>query len=66
MHFHKIQGTYKATRVDGQIITIERAEEGSEWVSRYEDDFEGDNTAYFKTKRDAVASENHIENLIKG
>lgn len=61
MKFIKKPSCYVATRFDGQVITVQRAEEGSEWVVYYDDDHYGDNTGYFPTKREAVAFENNNE-----
>lgn len=64
MKFSKTCDGYKATRKDGQVITITKSECGTQWVSRYEGDFDGDNTAYGKTKRELVAAENRIEDML--
>ncbi len=40
MRFKKSNGTYKATRKDGQVITIEKSECNTQWVVRYEGDQE--------------------------
>jgi len=63
MIFKKSNNVFKATRKDSQVITIEKSDCGS-WIVRYENDDNGDNTAYFKTKRDAVSAENNIEDMI--
>lgn len=63
MKFQKLNGAYKATRFDGQVITIEKHDDGG-WVVRYEGDFDGDNTAIATTKRELVAAENHIEEFM--
>ena len=65
MKFIKSNGTYKATRKDGQVITIELSgyNEGKEttWVSRYEGDENGDNTFFAATKKELVNDENDLE-----
>ena len=66
MKFTKSNGTYKATRKDGQVIVISKAEttELGNWVVRYEGDDWGDNTEYAKTKKELVDLENRIERRI--
>ncbi|ALY07159.1 hypothetical protein VmeM32_00173 [Vibrio phage vB_VmeM-32] len=58
--FTKLNETYQATRKDGQVITISKAEEGG-WVVRYDGDWDGDNTTFAKTKKELVDMENRIE-----
>jgi len=60
MRFTRTNGTYKATRKDGQVITIEKADD-SGWVARYEGDDNGDNTEFFKTLKQAKEAETNIE-----
>ena len=68
MKFTKSNGTYIATRKDGQVITIELSgyNEGKQftWVSRYEGDDNGDNTLFAATKRELVSAENDLESRI--
>ena len=61
MKFTKTTDGYKATRKDGQEITISKAECGTQWVVRYTGDWDGDNTAFAKTKKELVQAENRIE-----
>lgn len=61
MKFSRTIDGYKATRKDGQEITICKCEDSSQWIVRYTDDWDGDNTEIAKTKRELVASENWIE-----
>lgn len=63
MKFKKENSLFKATRTDGQVITIEKSDCGS-WIVRYENDEYGDSTAYFKTKKQAIEAENNIEEMI--
>ena len=60
MKFTKSNGTYKATRKDGQVITISKSDTG-QWVSRYDNDDNGDNTFYADTKKELVNDENDLE-----
>lgn len=61
MKFSKTLDGYKAIRKDGQEITIAKSECGSQWVVRYAEDWDGDNTVYAKTKKELVDAENRIE-----
>jgi len=64
MKFTKNNGRYVATRKDGQVITIEKTdytEKHLAWVARYQDDWDGDNTAFAVTKKELVTMENDLE-----
>lgn len=65
MKFTKSNDGYIATRKDGQVIRISLSGyndgKNSTWVSRYDDDFDGDSTSFAATKRQLVAEENGIE-----
>lgn len=63
MKFKKVGDQYRAIRKDGQVIAIEKTDCG-QWVSRYENDQRGDNTAFAKTKHELVESENTMEGYL--
>ncbi|EIU7553797.1 hypothetical protein L3I77_003717 [Vibrio vulnificus] len=64
MEFHRATDGYEATRKDGQVIRISKSECNKLWVVRYDNDFDGDNTAFAKTKRELVGKENRIELML--
>ena len=52
---------FQELRNDGQVINIEKSEDNKYWVVRYENDWDGDNTEYFKTLKKAKVTEQFIE-----
>jgi hypothetical protein len=67
MNFKKLNpGIYQATRKDGVVITIETTDYPGDmkWRSSQDDDFDGDNTGFYATKREAIAQENYEEDFV--
>lgn len=64
MNFKKINGEYRATRKDGQVIVVECTDNTNrsyKWRLTYEGDWNGDYTAYASTKKELIERENEIE-----
>lgn len=64
MKFKKsVSGVYVATRKDGVEITVELTDYAGDmkWRASEDGDFDGDNTGFYATKREAIEHSNQIE-----
>lgn len=70
----RFSGSYVASLVNGEYINVQSYDQytgceaqdskGNKWVTSYSDDFNGDNTLRFKTKREAVSYANELVTIL--